>query len=111
MIAADLALYYPTEFRAVVGLEAALTCHGPKEAQEMADKILENKEHLKVDDVWGFVKHPRANQDGNGIFMYGLCGPNSPEPLKREVAWCYSQGAPSVFAGDIWYYAYDHDLR
>ena len=43
--------------------------------------------------------------------MYGLTAPQCPEPYRREVAWVYSQGAPAVFAGDLYYYNIDHDLR
>ena len=43
--------------------------------------------------------------------MYGLTGPHGPETYRREVGWVYSQGAPGVFAGDVFYYSVDHDLR
>ena len=41
----------------------------------------------------------------------GLCSPNAPEQRVRETVWMYSQGAPMVFAGDVHYYAIEHDLR
>ena len=43
--------------------------------------------------------------------MFGLMSPTSPEPLRRETAWIYSQGAPPVFKGDLYYFSVDHDLR
>ena len=42
--------------------------------------------------------------------MYGLMSPTSPEKYRRETAWGYSQGAPPVFKGDLYYYSIDHDL-
>ena len=43
--------------------------------------------------------------------MYGMMAPTSPEALRRETAWVYSQGAPAVFKGDLYYYSVDHDVR
>jgi pimeloyl-ACP methyl ester carboxylesterase len=37
--------------------------------------------------------------------------PSSPENLRHETAWVYSQGAPPTFKGDLHYYSVDHDLR
>jgi pimeloyl-ACP methyl ester carboxylesterase len=42
--------------------------------------------------------------------MYGLMSPTSPEAFRRETAWVYSQGAPPVFKGDLYYYSVEHDL-
>jgi pimeloyl-ACP methyl ester carboxylesterase len=42
--------------------------------------------------------------------MYGITSPESPEAWHRETAWLYSQGAPGVFKGDLYYYTIDHDL-
>ncbi|HEY8171514.1 MAG TPA: alpha/beta hydrolase, partial [Dehalococcoidia bacterium] len=36
--------------------------------------------------------------------------PTSPENLRHETAWVYSQGAPPTFKGDLYYYSVDHDL-
>ena len=88
-LAADLALYYPDEFRAVIGLEAA--CATPGGYRE----------------AW---YHPRIGNDFKGSSMYGLMAPTSPEKYRRETSWVYSQGAPSVFKGDLYYYSVDHDL-
>ena len=43
--------------------------------------------------------------------MYGMMAPTSPEAFRRETAWVYSQGAPAVFRGDLYYYSVDHDVR
>ncbi|HLY38720.1 MAG TPA: alpha/beta hydrolase [Candidatus Binatia bacterium] len=89
-LAGDLALHHPDEFRAVIGLEAAAYTPGG---------------YLDV------FYHPRISNDFKASAMYGLMSPTSPEPLRRETAWIYSQGAPAVFKGDLYYFSVDHDLR
>ena len=42
--------------------------------------------------------------------MLGNTAPTSPEAYRREVTWIYSQGAPAVLTGDVFYYSQDHDL-
>jgi pimeloyl-ACP methyl ester carboxylesterase len=88
-LAVDLALYYPNEFRAVIGLEAALATPGGYR------------------DVW---YHPRISNDFKASVMFGIMSPTSPEKFRRETCWVYSQGAPPVFKGDLYYYSVDHDL-
>jgi pimeloyl-ACP methyl ester carboxylesterase len=88
-LAPDLALHYPDAFRAVIGLESAIATPG-----------------FYLD--WFY--HPRISNDFKASLMYGLMSPTSPEPFRRETAWCYSQGAPIVFKGDLYYYCVDHDL-
>ena len=88
-LAADLALHYPDEFRAVIGLEAA--CKTPGGWR----------------DAWN---HPRVSNGFKSMSMYGLMAPTAPEKYRRETSWVYSQGAPSVFKGDLYYYSVDHDL-
>lgn len=88
-LATDLALHFPDEFRAIIGLEAANTTPGG------------------FDDQWA---HPRISNEYKASVMYGLMSPTSPEKYRRETAWVYSQGAPPVFKGDLYYYSVDHDL-
>ena len=88
-LAVDLALEYADEFRAVIGLEAALATPGG------------------YSDVWN---HPRTSNEFKASVMYGLMAPQSPERYRRETSWVYSQGAPPVFKGDLYYYSVDHDL-
>lgn len=88
-LAVDLALDHPDEFRAVIGLEAALATPGG---------------YL---DIW---HHPRISNEFKASVMYGLMSPRSPESRRRETAWVYSQGAPPVFKGDLYYFSVDHDL-
>lgn len=88
-LALDLAHDHPDRFRAVIALEAAMYTPG------------------------GYVDlfhHPRLSNDFKASLMYGLMSPHSPEALRRETAWVYSQGAPAVFKGDLYYYSIDHDL-
>jgi pimeloyl-ACP methyl ester carboxylesterase len=88
-LAVDLALHYPHEFRAVIGLEAALATPGGYR------------------DAW---YHPRISNDFKASVMFGIMSPTSPEKFRRETCWVYSQGAPPVFKGDLFYYSVDHDL-
>jgi len=88
-LALDLALHHPDDFRAVVGLEAAAATPGG---------------YL---DIWN---HPRVSNAFKASVMYGLMSPSSPEAFRRETAWVYSQGAPPVFKGDLYYHAVDHEM-
>lgn len=88
-LATDLALHYPEKFRAVIGLEAALATPGGYR------------------DSW---YHPRISNDFKASVMFGIMSPTSPEKYRRETSWVYSQGAPPVFKGDLYYYSVDHDL-
>ena len=88
-LAPDLALNFPDTFQAVIGLEAAHTTPGGYQD-------------------WFY--HPRISNDYKSHLMHGLTSPTSPEKYRRETIWCYSQGAPVVFKGDLNYYSVEHDL-
>src|SRR5439155_1639920 len=90
-LAGDLALHYPEEFRAVIGVEAALASRG-------------------TDTLLPWFHHPRLGNDSKPSLMYTLTAPQSPERFRQETIWVYSQGAPAVFKGDLDYYALEHDL-
>jgi pimeloyl-ACP methyl ester carboxylesterase len=90
-LAPDLAYYHPGEFRAVIGVNAGI--HTPVNAA--------------VASSWS---HPRIGNQWNASAMLSPMSPTSPEAYRRETAWMYSQGAPSVFTGDVYYYGKDHDL-
>jgi pimeloyl-ACP methyl ester carboxylesterase len=92
-LAGDLALNYPDEFRACIGLEASCW------SGDM-DRLI---------DEW--FDHPRLSNASKPALMLSLCSPNAPEESVRETVWTYSQGAPVVFAGDLHYYGKEHDLR
>ena len=88
-MALDLALECPDEFRAVIGLEAADFTPG-------------------LDLIW--FDHPRISGEFKYANLYESTAPNSPEKDRREVGWIYSQSAPPVFRGDLFYYSVEHDL-
>lgn len=89
-LAIDLAVYHPEKFRSVVALETAARSPG------------------------GFIdefNHPRVSNDYKASIMYGMMAPTSPDSHRHETRWVYSQGAPAVFKGDLYYYSVDHDVR
>ncbi len=88
-LALDLASNHPDAFRAVIGLEAAAATPGA---------------YLDV------MNHPRVSNAFKASLMYGLTAPTAPERYRRETEWVYSQGAPPVFKGDLYYYSVDHDM-
>ena len=90
-LAGDLALHYPEDFRAVIGVEAALASKG-------------------TDTLLPWFHHPRLGNDSKPSLMYTLTAPQSPEHFRQETIWIYSQGAPAVFKGDLDYYSLEHDL-
>jgi pimeloyl-ACP methyl ester carboxylesterase len=92
LLALDLARYHAKEFRAVIGVEPSLRVGGSR--RSMA----------------GFW-HPKVSNDFKASAMYGLMAPQSPEELRRETVFVYSQGWPPAFIGDLHFYVEDHDLR
>jgi len=88
-VAIDLALHCPEAFRAVIGVEAAMSTPG---------------------GAFDFFHHPRIGGDSKPAMMHGLMSPTSPEESKRETEWGYSCGAPATFKGDLHYYSVEHDL-
>jgi pimeloyl-ACP methyl ester carboxylesterase len=90
-LAPDLALHHPDEFRAVIGLEAAINSHGAEGLPQ-----------------WYF--HPRIPSTFKVDHMLTVCAPQAPEALRREVGFVYSQGSPPTFAGDLDYYLVEHDV-
>jgi pimeloyl-ACP methyl ester carboxylesterase len=89
-LAADLACDYPGFFRAAISLEGALSTPARRDLAPL--------------------HHPRVSNEYRASLMYGITAPQSPEARRRETAWIYSQGAPGVFKGDLYYYNTDHDL-
>ena len=87
-VAVDLAAEHPDRFRAVIGVESSLASPGY---------------YL---DQW---YHPRISNEAKPATMYSLCAPTSPEKYIRETIFGYSQGAPMVFKGDLFYYSVDYD--
>ena len=89
-VAVDLAAHHPDSFRAVIGVEASLTSPG-----------------YYLDQFY----HPRISNEAKPATMYGLCAPSSPEPNIRETIFGYSQGAPMVFKGDLYYYSVEYNAE
>ena len=89
-LAVDLALECPDEFRAVIGAEAAFSGQGSATMK--------------------WWHHPRISDDFRAAAMLSMTAPSSPEKYRREIAWEYSQSAPPVFRGDLYYYFVEHDL-
>ncbi len=87
-IAVDLAAEYPDRFRAVIGVESSLSSPG-----------------YYLDEWY----HPRVSNEAKPAMMYALCAPTSPEANVRETVFGYSQGAPMVFKGDLFYYSVEYD--
>ena len=91
-LAIDLALSHPREFRA----RRRPRKHPPTRRAVSSTRF----------------NHPRIGNDFKAHLMYGMMAPTSPEAnCGRETAWVYSQGAPAVFKGDLYYYSVDHDVR
>ena len=108
-LAADLALHHPKDFRAVIGVNASIAgARAPSRDTQARDQM-----NRPIGDR-GLVDtnyHPRVNGASIGASMYELTSPVAPEASRRETGWVYSQGGPGVFAGDLYYYVYDHDLE
>ena len=92
LLALDLARYHPDQWRAVIGLEPALKVDGSRKSMA------------------GFW-HPQVSNEFKAAAMYGIMAPQSPEELRRETIFVYSQGWPPAFLGDLHFYVEDHDLR
>jgi pimeloyl-ACP methyl ester carboxylesterase len=90
-LAPDLALHYPGFFRAVLAVEGGLATHDAEPFNP-------------------YLYHPRCSNEMKGALMITQTSPRSPEALRRETGWVYTQGAPSVFKGDVVYYLQEHDL-
>ncbi len=85
----DLAVEHAEEFKAMIAVEASISSHG-----------------FYID----VFHHPRISNESKPAAMYGLCSPTSPEKYVRETVWTYSQGAPVVFKGDLYYYSVEYDV-
>ncbi len=92
LLALDLALEHPEDFRAVIAVEGALHIGGEWEG------------------LVGFW-HPQVSNDTKARMMEGLTAPTSPDPYRKETVQAYASGWPQAFLGDLWYYLVDYDLR
>ena len=88
-LAVDLAIEKPEEYRAIIGGEACIS--SPHSTEPYWD-------------------HPRIDNTFRYAAMIGMTAPGSPEKYVRETAFEYSQSAPQVFKGDLFYYFEDHNV-
>ena len=91
-IVLQLAHAHGTEFRALIGLEAA------------------DYQQPWYDTGW---LH-RGDVHGGEVcaaLVSGLIAPQSPTEHRHETLWQYMQGGPGVFKGDLYFYRVDADLR
>ena len=91
-IVLNLAIDHASEFRALIGLEAA------DFQQPWYDT-----EWLNRPDVHG--------GEVCAALVSGLIAPQSPTATRRETLWGYKQGGPGIFKGDLYFYRVDGDLR
>ena len=91
LLALDLALNHPEEFRAVISLEGSLKVDGS----------IRNFSELD---------HPQVNGEYKGKLMEGMTSPDSPKAYRKEIAHIYSGGWDPLLLGDLQYYIEEFDL-
>ena len=106
-LAPDLALYHPSDFRAVIGVNASIAGGQSPSLVPNAKAAAQAPISQRTPDP---RYHPRVDNESIGVSMYEITSPEAPDAYRRETAWVYSQGGPGVFAGDLYYYSIDHDL-
>jgi pimeloyl-ACP methyl ester carboxylesterase len=88
----NLAIDHATEFRALIGLEAA------------------DFQSPWYDTAW--LNRPDIHGgEVCAALVSGLVAPQSPASARMETLWAYKQGGPGVFKGDLYFYRVDGDLR
>jgi pimeloyl-ACP methyl ester carboxylesterase len=91
-IVLNLAIDHATEFRALIGLEAA------------------DFQTPWYDTSW--LNRPDVHGgEVCAALVSGLIAPQGPDVARRETLWGYKQGGPGVFKGDLYFYRVDGDLR
>jgi pimeloyl-ACP methyl ester carboxylesterase len=96
-LAIDLALEHPDRYRATIAVEGAL-----RSATEYVE--------VGMDGIRREFDNPNVSRNSIGAAMLLNMSPYSPEASVREVQWEYMCGGPGIFAGDLFYYYYDHDV-
>ncbi|WP_441242497.1 alpha/beta fold hydrolase [Tardiphaga sp. 768_D3_N2_1] len=91
-IVLNLAIDHASEFRALIGLEAA-DFQAP-----WYDTAWLNRPDIHGGEVCAAL-------------VSGLVAPQSPAEARMETLWAYKQGGPGVFKGDLYFYRVDGDLR
>lgn len=96
-LAIDLAIEQPDRYRATISVEGGL-----RSAQEYVD--------VGMAGIRREFDNPNVSRNSIGAAMLLNMSPYSPEQNVREVEWGYMCGGPGIFAGDLYYYYYDHDV-
>lgn len=86
-----LARHYPDKFRALIGLEAADFTPGF---------------YVK----WWDHSHVNGGEVASSV-IDGLIAPQTRDLDRRLTMWYYSQAAPGVLKGDLYFYSMEHDMR
>ena len=63
-----------------------------------------------MDGIRREFDNPNVSRTSTGAAMLLNISPYSPEENVREIQWEYQCGGPGVFAGDLYYYYYDHNV-
>lgn len=96
-LAVDLASNFAERYRATIAVEGAL-----RSAAEYVD--------VGMAGIRKEFDNPNVNRTSIGAAMMLNISPYSPEENVREIQWEYSCGGPGIFAGDLYYYYYDHNV-
>ncbi len=99
MLALDLARHHPERFRAVISLQGGLRSSGGL-TPEGAARIERFRTLERLADPALHAARQMA-----------MMSPTAPQEFRQETMLGYAQGAPGVFAGDLYFHAVDHDLR
>jgi pimeloyl-ACP methyl ester carboxylesterase len=92
-----LALNYGSRFRAAIGLQSGANAGSDSSAQMTALGVL-NRPDIHAGEL-------------SAALVAGIMSPTAPPKHKWETLWHYMQGGPGVFAGDLYYYWDEGDLR
>lgn len=96
-LAVDLASNHPDNYRATIAVEGAL---------RSADEYVE----VGMAGIRKEFDNPNVSRNSIGAAMLLNISPYSPEANVREIQWEYMCGGPGIFAGDLYYYYYDHNV-
>ncbi|MFI7744116.1 alpha/beta fold hydrolase [Kocuria rhizosphaericola] len=96
-LAIDLASKHADRYRATIAVEGAL-----RSAAEYVD--------VGMAGIRREFDNPKVSRTSTGAAMMLNISPYSPEANVREIQWEYQCGGPGVFAGDLYYYYYDHHV-
>ena len=88
----NLAIEHASEFRALIGLEAA------------------DFQSPWYDMTWLHRPDVQSGEVSAGL-VSGLMAPHAPEASRWETLWHYMQSGPGIFKGDLYFYRVDGDLR